>query len=715
MASSDLLGISSSGVRAAKRALSTVGHNIANSSTPGYSRQRTVLTTQNSQFTGNGSIGTGVVINSVDRFYDEFLISEVRHTTSLSKFLDKTYEFTSQIDDLLADAKAGLSPALSNFFESVNGLANDPTSNASRQVLMSTSRNLSNRFSHINDRFESLRAATNIDMKVMVRQVNEMAKGIAELNNTVVRAREITDRPANDLLDQRDRLIQSLSELINVRTTIEDDGRVNVFIGNGQTLVAAGNYEQLGTELNEYDPSKRDVTFILGRGKGIIINQFITGGELGGLLKFRDEMLDPAQNELGRIAIGIAQTFNNQHRLGMDMNNEIGEDFFMPVDKSSPLVLAGNKNKGDLKINVEIVDTNKLSTSSYQLTYTKGQYELLRLEDFTIVGKFSSLPQEIEDDGIKLTIDGGSIQEGDRYSIQPTRRAADLFALSIKSIAEIAASSPIRVTADIDNLGEANIEIIQITETDNLTFRNEPGKLSPPYVIRFVDAQSFEILDNTGKAINIKSAAIADDPSIELTGQRSTPSGATPAVPASETGDKAIPASPAKHVRDDKLAVAGSLSKVETTISYDPNTGAVVLPSAGGLDRGMHIRIDGKPKAGDMFRIEFNLDGVSDNKNALALAKLQTKPTLLNGTSDYAQTYGQLVSRVGSRTHELDINRQAQKLLLDQAIESREGISGVNLDEEAAELVRYQNMYQANAQVISTANQTFQILMDAFR
>ncbi len=704
MAGGDLLGISTSGVQAAQRALSTVSHNIANSSTPGYSRQRTDLDTRSPQFAGNGSIGTGVVVNSVDRYYDEFLTSEVRHTNSLSKFLDKSYEFTTQVDNLLADPEAGLAPALSEFFDSVNGVANEPTSNASRQVLLSTSRNLSDRFAFLNERFESLRKGVNQDMKGMVGQVNQLAKGIAELNNTIVRAREVTDKPANDLLDQRDRLVQELSGLINVRTTIQDDDRMNVFIGNGQTLVIADVYEELGTKLNEYDPSQLDVIF-KGSGQEIVINQFLSGGELGGLIKFRKEILAPAQNELGRIAIGITQSFNNQHRLGMTMNNELGGNYFRPIDLNAALVLPSNTNRGDLRINSEIVDTNKLTTSNYQLTYKNGQYELLRLDDAKVIGQFTSLPHEIETDGFKLTMDVGAIKDGDRYIIQPTRRSADIFSVAINTVDEIAASTPIRAEADINNLGNADIEITQITDVDNTAFNGAPGKLSPPYVIRFIDEKNFEILDNSGKAITIKQAATADDPAINLNQSRGT--GTDNAD--SETVGKE------KHDRDDKQNTAGGLSKVETAIAYDPGTGATIFPTPGGVDRGMHIRIDGKPKTGDMFRIEYNKDGISDNKNALALAALQTKPTLLNGTSDYAQTYGQLVSRVGSRTHELDINRQAQMLLLNQAVASKEEMSGVNLDEEAAEMIRYQNMYQANAKVIAAANQTFQILMDAFR
>lgn len=711
MAGGDLLGISSSGVISAQRALSTTGHNIANATTPGYSRQRVEMETQIPQFSGNGTIGTGVLVDNVSRVYDEFLVSELRDTTSQSKFLDTSYRYTSQVDDILADPRAGLAPAISDFFDAVNGLANDPASTSTRQVVLSNARNLADRFSYLNTRFESLREATNKDIRSTVGDVNELAKAIAELNVAIVRSRELTSKPANDLLDQRDRLVQELSEKINVRTTIQDDGRMNIFVGNGQTLVVGDVASKIDAMPNEHDPTKFDIVFV-GASGNTIITQFLTGGELGGINQFRNEVLDPAQNELGRIATGIAKTFNEQHKLGMNLKNALGGDFFEEVEKLSPIALPSIHNQGDMQVAVEITDTDKLTTSDYQLSYLQGKFELLRLEDAKVVARFDSLPQSIETDGLRLDLKSGStIKQNDRFIIQPTRHAANMFTVKISDVAEIAAASPIRVESDIDNLGDARIQVTQVTDTANEAFQSVRGQLSPPYLVRFIDGERFEILDNSGKPVKVKMAAIADDPAISLTEKNN----AIPAVPASETGDRAIPAIPPRHVRDEKLAGVDGLGSVEGPITYDPRKGVQVFPTEGGIDRGIHIKITGEPKAGDVFRIEFNSDGTSDNKNALALAELQIKPSLMNSTSDYAQTYGQLVSRVGSKTHELDINRKAQQLLLDEAIDSREEISGVNLDEEAAELIRYQNLYQANAQVLAAAKQTFDILLDAFR
>lgn len=707
----DTLGISVSGLLAAQRALATTGHNIANANTPGYSRQRVELAPRTPQMYGNGAQGTGVEVTNVNRVYNNYLVTAERDAASKDKYLETAHRLTGQVDDMLADPQAGLSPAISSFFNAVNGVANEPSSTASRQVLLSAARNLSNRFAYLNDRFESLRRSTNKEIDSTVGDINQIAKAIAKINKSIVLTSEISQKPANDLLDQRDLLVKKLAEKINVRVSVQDDGRMNVFVGNGQTLVVGDVASKLAAVPNEEDPSRRDIVFV-GSGGRTVITRFLTGGELGGVNKFRKEILDPAQNELGRIAIGIASSFNKQHHLGMDLNNELGGDFFTEVGKTGPQVLPSEHNRGDEELSVKVTDPDKLTTSDYELIYLGGEYQLRRLEDGKTVARFKKLPQKISTDGFEISLKKGSkIMEADRFLIEPTRRAAEKFGVVISSIDKIAAASPVRAEANINNLGNAKIKVTQITNTDNKTFKNSPGHLSPPYVVRFVDAHHFEILDNSGKPVKVRLSDVADDPSIDLNKNM----GATPAKSAHETGSRAEPANPPRHQRKEDAAKADKLGVVAGPIKYDDRKGIEVFPTAGGIDRGFHIKITGEPKAGDMFRIEYNTDGTSDNSNALALAGLQSKPVLMNGTSDYAQTYGQLVSRVGSRAHELQVNQKAQHLLLNRATAAREDLSGVNLDEEAANMLKFQKLYQANARVVAAMNQTFQVLMDAFR
>ncbi len=685
----DILGVSVSGALAAQRSLVTTGHNIANANTDGYSVQRVELEARPPQLAAKGAIGTGVNIANVRRMFDDFVTNDVRENTSLNSSLKTNYDYTSQVDNLLADANVGLAPALQSFFSAVNGVADDPQSTSARQVMISEARALSQRFHYLDDRLNSLRQGINEDLHSIIQQINDLSSSIAKVNDTIVKGREVGGKSPNDLLDQRDRLIKKLSELVAVRTAEQEDGRMNVFIGNGQSLVIGSNAAVLEVETSRFDPNEVEIVF-KGQGSQSIVTEFLTGGRMGGILEFRRGILDSAQNELGRIAIGVAKTFNAQHQQGMDLDSRMGTDFFSKAGELSPKVLPHFSNQGNTILKAEITDVDKLTTSDYSLSYRAGVYSLVRLSDEKLIGTYTSLPAEIEDEGFRIVVDAGSdIQDGDNFIIRPTRAGAENFSVVIDDVKRIAAASPIRTEAAISNTGSGKISHAEVVDVSNPAFDRSNSKLNPPYIIQFVDETHFEILDNTGKPFQFKRAAVPQDPAI-VAGEDGFP----------ETADQEN---------------SPELSSLTTELEYDPFTGLDVFPTPGGEDFGFRVKISGEPKAGDVFRIEFNTDGTGDNNNVRKLAALQDAPVLANGTTDYSQAYSQLVSRVGSKTHELDVNGKAQKLLLDQAIERKEAVSGVNLDEEAANLIRYQNLYQANAQVISVANKMLETLMNSFR
>lgn len=696
MAGGDLLGISVSGANAAQRALVTTGHNIANASTKGYSRQRADLITREPLLAGNVAIGTGVIVQDVTRIYDSFVLDQMRDNASLSKSFDTSHAYTSQVDNMLADPKAGLSPALQSFFAAVNGVANDPASISARQVMLSEARSLSDRFGYLYTRFETIRDTVNKNMGTVAGEINELAHAVATLNKKLIRAKQSTSGTVNDLLDQRDRLIQELSEKIGVRTSEQEDGSVNVFIGNGQTLVVGSIASELTMEFSDHDPRVVEVVF-KGPGGSSIVTDFLTGGELGGLIEFRKGILDTSQNELGRIAIGVVKTFNAHHISGMDLNSQLGGNFFTEVDKLSPKALPSAKNEGDQKIDISISDIDKLTVSDYQLIYRDGAYNLIRVDDEKLIGVYSSMPQEIESEGFTLSIGFGSIQEGDKYILRPTREAGNDIDVVIRNAAEIAAASPIRTEASIGNLGDAKITTVRGDDITIPAFKAAEGEMPQALTIRFIDDKHFEVLDSKGH--RIKTARV-------LSAGKATP-GADEFL--KDHTERTIPASPGEAGDVD------ALSSLESAMVYNKKTGIEFSMNLGGRESGTRLRITGTPKAGDIFKVEFNQDGVSDNTNALELADLQNKPLLSGGTTNYSQAYAQLVSRVGSKAHELEINRDAQQILLNSSIEEREAISGVNLDEEAANMMRYQNMYQANAQVIAVANRLFETLIATFR
>ena len=686
----DVLGISVSGLLASQRNLSTTSHNIANANTDGYSRQRVDVVARTPQARANGAVGTGVIVSNVGRVYDEFVAGEVRDNTSSSTAFNINHQYTSQVDNLLSDPNAGLAPSLQSFFAAVNGVADDPSSASARQVLVSEANSLSERFNYLDDRFNTIRKGVNQDVHNMVGEASEIADSIAKLNDTVVKAREIGGNTPSDLLDQRDRLVEKLASLVSVRVAEQEDGRLNVFMGNGQALVIGSVASELKAQNGRNDPDEVEIVFKSGNGAESVITRFLTGGKLGGLLEFRRGILDASQNELGRIAIGIAKTFNDQHRLGMDINNDLGENFFFASDERTPKVLPHSRNEGDTLLGAEITDINKLTISDYELIYREGQYKLIRLKDDKLIGTYSSLPAEVESEGFRINkISGSSLENGDTFTIRPTRLGAQNFSTVIADVGKIAAASPLRTEANIGNLGNGEISAAIVHDTENHVFDRNRSKLNPPFVIRFIDESHYEVLDNSGNAIPFKLAAVPEDSRIQ-------------------TDAEGHPVT----VADKEQANPPGVS---TVLEYDPKKGGDVFPLPDGTDFGFRVHLSGEPKGGDTFRIEFNTDGIGDNRNAVALAKLQNTPTLANNTIDYSQAYAQLVSRVGSKTHELEINAEAQNKLLTQAKERQESISGVNLDEEAANMLRYQNLYQANAQVIATANKLLDTLLNSFR
>ena len=689
MGTGDVLGISTSGALAAQRALSTTSHNIANATTKGYSRQRTDLATRPPQSQANGAVGTGVIVDNVRRVYDEFVVEELRNTSSLSSELDTQYDYISQVDTMLSDPNAGLAPAIQNFFGAMNGVADDPSSVSARQVLVSEARSLEDRFKYLDDRFDAMRNGLKKDMRNTVQTINDLAQSIADVNEAIVKAREIGGTTPNDLLDQRDRLLLDLSNKVSVRGQLQDDGRLNVFVGNGQILVVGGQAAKMDVVASPDDASEVEIVFKSNTTESFI-TKFLSGGELGGMLKFKSDILDVSQNDLGRIAVGISKTFNEQHQLGMDLKNVLGEKFFEELAITAPQVKNSKNNNGDMKLSAVITDLDKVTVSDYRLSYFDGKYSLVRLRDDKLVDTFSSLPAEIETEGFKLKIESGStIENEDSFIIRPTVEGAQRFKVLISDVKKIAAASPVRTFADVGNLGDGEISSVEVLGTDSKLFNGKNKDLDMPLVVRFVDEKHYEILDNKGQPVTYKKAAIP----------------ATPAIAADEEGHatSAVPATPA------------SPPTITSIHEYDPEKGIDVFPTPDGTDLKVRFKITGNPKQGDTFHIEYNKDGIGDNTNAVALAGLQNKRLLEDATATYTQVYARLVSRVGSKTHELDTSSKAQQLLLQQASERREGISGVNMDEEAAQLVRYQQLYKANAQVIATAKELFDTLMNSFR
>ncbi|MBU0752757.1 MAG: flagellar hook-associated protein FlgK [Gammaproteobacteria bacterium] len=644
---SGILNVGVTGLNAAQAGVLTTSHNIANSSTKGFSRQQIVQTTNTPQFTGSGFLGQGTNVQTIQRVYNQFLTGQVLSAQTGAAEMDSYLAEVKQIDNLLADPNAGLSPALSAFFTGVQEMAANPQSIPARQAMMSASQALMGRFQSIDQRLREIREGVNTQIASEVSLVNSYAQQIADVNRRIILARAAGPaQPANDLLDQRDQLIADLNKEIRVSTLLQSDGTYSVFIGNGQPLVVSTlNYTMQAVAAAD-DPERIVVALRSPTGSTVTMPEsMLSGGKLGGLIGFRAESLDPVQNALGRIALTLAQNFNDQHRLGQDLTGALGGNYF-DISLAGPSVRSNSGNAVPTQNPlVTISDFGALTTSDYRLGYDGTSYTLRRTSD-NVTQSFAVLPQTV--DGITIAAGSWTPVAGDSFLIQPTRNGGGNLALAITDPRSIAAAAPIRSAAALANTGTGRIDAGTVVDTANAAFAT-PGSLAPPILIQFDSPPStYSIYDNTN-----------------------------PLAPA----------------------------LLEGAITY--TAGTDLFPTPGTIDYGYRIKITGVPVAGDQFTVGWNSSGVSDNRNAVLLGGLQTKTPMVGGTASYQSAYSQLVSQIGNKTREVEVTGKAQQTLADQAQSSVDQVSGVNLDEEAANLLRFQQAYQASAKLIDIAGRLF--------
>ncbi|HHQ41487.1 MAG TPA: flagellar hook-associated protein FlgK, partial [Chromatiales bacterium] len=506
-----ILSTTISGLLAYQRGLATASHNVANAETPGYSRQRVELATRPPQRYGSGFIGSGVQVTTVRRQYDEFLDASLRESIAGERRLAAFVELASQVDDLLADPEAGVSPALARFFGAVEDLAGDPSSMAARRVVLGEARTLAARVRDLDARLADLERQVNRRLETTVAEINTIAQSIAKLNTEIIAQRGAAGgQPPNDLLDRRDELVRQLAERVAVTVAKQDDGAYNVFIGKGQALVVGGQSATLATTPNGYDASRLEVSIQAGAST-VEVSALLSGGELGGLLDVRAQLLDPARAALGRVAVALAERFNAQHREGMDLNGSLGGDFFRDYGARTAAPHPGNT--GTASVSYEVTDVGELTTSDYLLSYDGSTYTLKRLSDgtTTTLTGFPGSPATV--DGVRISLASGAMAAGDRFLLRPTRGEAGAFAVVLDDPAAVAAAAPVRTEAALANAGTAAIsagEVLDATDPD----------LLHRVRIEFTSATTFDVIDETAATTLASGVSYTSGANIDYNGWR---------------------------------------------------------------------------------------------------------------------------------------------------------------------------------------------------
>lgn len=648
---------------AAQTALSTVSHNIVNVDTAGYSRQRVDIQTRMPQQFGGSFIGQGVDANYINRISNQFVTDQLRRDTQNFNSYNAYYEFAVRMDTLLGDDSTAITPTLQSFFDGVQDLSTDPSSIAARQVLLSQGQALVNRFNTVYEQVFQQNETVNTEMKNVASQITQLAEGIANLNDAIraVSANNVGQLP-NDLLDQRDEAVRQLAEMVGIQVIQESDLTFNIFVGNGQPLVIGGDSFEVASQTSVSGVSRNDIVLRSGPTEINITSQ-LSGGRLGGLLEVREELIDPIFNELGRLAIVLTDTFNSQHELGMDLNNQLGglffADFNSPVAESAR-VSSSNNNSGTAGITVTISDTSVLTADNYELRYDggTGNYTLFNSADNSTVATFANPGAGnsvvIASEGFTINFTSGVPASGDSFLLTPTRRGATEIALEIDDVEQVAAAMPVVTQSPLSNTGQGFVERVVVDDTTTADFTTTPFALVPPYTVVFTSPTTYDVINSSTSAV-----------------------------------------------------VVGG-------VGFTPNQSNGLLEQAGLYPAsGYDIIYNGVPATGDEVAIQYNNGGVGDNRNALLLANLRTTKTIGGGSTTYQGSYGQLVSGVGTRTRDAEIGQEASLSILRQTESQRESISGVNLDEEAADLIRFQQAYQSSARVIQVSSELFDTILNS--
>ena len=631
-----ILNTSISGLRAYQTALATTSHNISNVGTEGYSRQKVELNTRPPQSFGSVNIGQGVEVTEINRVLDTFVNANIRDFQSSFSRLEMFESFASRVENLIADEQGSLMPALNSFFNAVNDVANDPSSSGARFALLGAAENLEQNMVSLSTEMQRLEDEIDQRITFQIGEINAITSEIAQINNNITRNSSVENQPA-DLLDKRDLLLKQLSEKVSISVVEQSDGTLNVLAGTGQLLVTGAVSVDLTTQADLFQSDRLVVALQNASGGSVDITRTISGGELGGLLDFRTNLLDSAQNRLGRTAIALADTFNNQHVQGYDLNGNLGTNFF---STGSPAVLPNLNNTGTGVVGVTISNAQALTVSDYEVRFVGGNYDITRLSDNVSVSSGVYVdPTNVTVDGLDFSLTGAPAAV-DSFYIRPTRDGALGFQALISDTDEIAAAFPVRSDASATNIGDTDISAptildatnVNLTNTVTITFNNPAG--------------TFDVFDVTAGAL---------------------------------------------------IAPAGRVYTPGMTLA----------------ENGWQVQLSGAPQPGDVLTVEENTGSARDNRNALALASIRAQGLLDGGTATLEQSYSALTAEVGNVTQQVIINKDVQGSLLNATIERRESVSGVNLDEEAADLIRFQQAYQALSRVIQTAQTIFQSLLDA--
>ncbi|RMU33102.1 Flagellar hook-associated protein FlgK [Pseudomonas syringae pv. primulae] len=683
-----LISIGLSGINASSAAINTIGNNTANVDTAGYSRQQ-VMTTASAQINiglGVGYIGTGTTLSDVRRIYNGYLDAQLQTSTALSADAVAYSGQASKTDTLLSDSATGVSTQLADFFTKMQGIATNATQSSDRSSFLTQASALSSRFNSVASQLSSQNDNVNAQLTTFTKQVNELTTTLASLNKQITQAGAGNTTP-NSLLDSRNEAVRQLNGLVGVKV-VENNGNYDIYTGTGQSLVSGGTSYTMSATPSPADPLQYNVQIAYGQTK-TDVTSVITGGSIGGLLRYRSDVLVPATNELGRAAMVLADQVNSQMSQGIDSKGNFGSSLYANINSADAISQRSTgkttNSAGSGNLDVTIGDTSKLTADDYEVTFSDASnFTVRRLPNGESVGTGAltdNPPKQF--DGFSVSLKGNALAAGDIFKVTPTRNGASGISVVLTDPKDIAAAAPLTATAGASNSGtggftqpvlstKSNIyNSVQTADLRNAVKDSAPMKLVMG-AVSSTGVQSYTLINASG-------SPVLDQNGTAVSG----------------------------------TIIQGQSNALKLSVGYTDNTTTPASKAAFEVQ----MTLSGSPLANDTFSIGLTGAGSSDNRNALAIVGLQTAKTVgvTNGGvgTSLSGAYSDLVSVVGTLAGQGKSDVTASAAVVAQAKSARDSVSGVSLDEEAANLIKYQQYYTASSQIIKAAQTIFSTLINS--
>ncbi|MFO2464820.1 flagellar hook-associated protein FlgK [Pseudomonas sp. 15FMM2] len=678
-----LLNIGMSGLNASQGSLATLSNNIANAKTPGYSRQQTTQNANGMMGFDGVFVGTGTTLADVRRVYNQYLDTQLQTTTSLNSDAKAYLDQIGSVDKLLSDKSTGVSAALNSFFAALQTSSANPSDNSARQLVLTIGQTLANRFNSIGTELNKQKESLNGQLETITGQVNQLTSSIAALNQQISQARGTGNAEPANLLDSRNEAVRALNELVGVKVT-ESNGHFEVSLGTGQSLVSNGTASALSAVPSRDDKSQYSIMLATGS-QQMDVSSVISGGSIGGLLRYRNDVLMPAINDLGRTALVVSESINTQLGQGLDANGQFGGALFNDINSAiaiSQRSVGGPNNSSAGNLNVSIKDASKLTTFDYKVTFSDANNYTVMRSDGKSMGAFDMTQPAPVIDGFTLALDGrGGMAKGDTFKVSPTANGATDLKVVMSDPNKLAFSGPLLAEGNKNNSGTGVF--------------GAPSLSVPLDIHGGADTAQLEAAIKQSMPVKMVFGKPAADgtQSYVINDAKGNPIGSGSIVPG----------------QDNKLTIKVPMLDAAGNVIND----AAGNPKTFGVD----TVIRGEPKDGDNFSVSFNAGGTLDNRNALSLLDLQTKKTVgaTDGNAGVSMTtaYSQLVSTVGGKASQANVDNTATDAMLAAAKSSRSSVSQVNLDEEAGNMIRFQQYYTASSQIIKAAQETFSTLINS--